>query len=196
MVDKPKILVFAGSLRTGSYNKMLAKAGAEAIEKAGGKATYIDLKDYPLPIYDGDLEQEQGLPANALKFKELMWQHDGFLIASPEYNSSISGVLKNVIDWASRQANPEEVYLSCFIDKTAGLLSASPGALGGLRGLVHVRAILENIYTWVLPDQKAIANAAEAFDSAGHLKSDANRQALEKICQKLVDTTRKLKYSS
>jgi NAD(P)H-dependent FMN reductase len=124
MTYKPKILVFAGSLRRDSFNKKLAKIASQAAEKAGAEVTYIDLKDYPLPIYDAEIEEGEGIPENALKLKELFWKHDGFIIASPEYNSSISGVLKNVIDWASRNASADEVYLSCFIDKVALILSA------------------------------------------------------------------------
>jgi chromate reductase len=192
-MDKPNILVFAGALRKDSYNKILARAAAKAVDDAGGKATYIDLKDYPLPVYDGDIETAEGLPAAALKLKELMWQSDGFLIAAPEYNSSISAPLKNMIDWTSRQAKPEEVYLSCFIGKVAALMSTSPSALGGLRGLVHLRDVLENVYTMVLPEQKCISNCAEAFDSDGSIKSDHHRQSIQQICQKLVKTIQKLK---
>jgi chromate reductase len=193
MVYKPKILVFAGSLRKDSFNKKLARNAVRAAEQAGAEVTYIDLIDYPLPIYNGDIEQKEGLPDNALKIKELMWKNDGFIIASPEYNSSISGVLKNTIDWASRQASSDEVYLSCFIDKIALLLSASPGALGGLRGLVHLRAMLENISTFVIPGQKSISKAGEAFDDQGNLKNTEERQAVEKLCQKLISTIIKLK---
>src|ERR1700733_11604898 len=108
---KPKILVFAGSLRAGSYNKKLAKIAAKGAEEAGAEVTYIDLKDYPLPVYDQEIEDSQGLPQNALKLKELFMNHNGFIIASPEYNSSIPGALKNVIDWVSRPASKDEVYL-------------------------------------------------------------------------------------
>lgn len=193
MEYKPKILAFAGSLRAGSYNKMLIKYAIRGAQAAGGDVTAIDLKDFPLPVYDGDIEEKEGLPANAIKLKELMWKHDGFMIAAPEYNSSISGALKNVIDWTSRQVNPQEVYLSCFIDKIAVLMSASPSALGGLRGLVHVRAILENIYTFVLPSQKTIPNAPDAFDAEGNLKSVEQQQAVETLGRKLVETIRKMK---
>src|SRR5574340_1703531 len=122
----------------------------------GVDVTVIDLRDFAMPLYDGDLEQKEGLPSNALKLKDLMKSHHGFLISSPEYNSSISGVLKNTIDWASRQSDGE-APLACFNGKVAGIMSASPGGLGGLRGLVHVRAILENISVLVIPEQIAIA---------------------------------------
>jgi chromate reductase len=171
----PKILAFAGSLRADSYNKLLVRAAAEGARAAGAEVTYVDLKDLPMPIYDGDLEAAQGLPENARRFKTLLRNHDGFLIASPEYNSSISGALKNAIDWASR-AEEGEPPLVAFAGKTAVLMAASPGGLGGLRGLVAVRSILGNIQVLVLPNQLAVGRAFEAFDKAGALK-DANQAA-------------------
>lgn len=164
MNKKPKILAFAGSLRKDSFNKKLVKIAAEGAAAAGAEVTVIDLKDYPLPVYDQEIEETQGLPENALKLKELMWSHDGFLIASPEYNSSLSGALKNMIDWTSRMAKKDEVYLSCFIGKVAVLLSASPGQLGGLRGLTHLRALLNNVFCLVLPQQKTLSQADTAFN--------------------------------
>ena len=194
MSYNPKILAFAGSLRKESYNKKLVKHAIRGAEAAGGEVTYIDLYDFPLPVYNADIEENEGLPANAIKIKELMWASDGFIISSPEYNSSISAVLKNTIDWASRKASPDEVYLSCFIDKVALLLSTSPGPLGGLRGLVHLRSILENIHTFVLPGQISISNAAEAFDSQGNLKNSEDGKTIEKLSEKFVSTISKLKY--
>lgn len=196
MEGKPKILVFAGSLRADSYNKKIAKIAMHGAEKAGAEVTYIDLKDYPLPVYNAEIEESEGLPENALKLKELMLNSDGFIIASPEYNSSISGALKNVIDWVSRPATPDEKYLCCFIDKVALIMSASPGGLGGLRGLVHLRAILENIFTIVLPSQKTIPNAAEAFDEKGNLKSADLRRSIEELGAKLAQATCKLACSA
>lgn len=193
MAYKPKILAFAGSLRKDSFNKKLVKIAVAGAEAAGADVTLIDLCDYPLPIYNADIEEKEGLPANAIKIKELMWKHDGFIIASPEYNSSISAVLKNTIDWASRNASADEVYLSCFIDKIALIISASPGALGGLRGLVHLRSILENIYTSVIPGQKSISDAANAFDPQGGLKNPEQKKAIEDLGKKLAETIRKMK---
>jgi NAD(P)H-dependent FMN reductase len=193
MSPRPKILVLAGSLRKGSNNKKLALIASTAAKKAGADVTYIDLKDYPLPIYDGDIEESQGLPQNAIKLKELMIQSDGFIIASPEYNSSISGALKNFIDWTSRKAHPEEVYLSCFIDKMALLLSASPSSLGGLRGLVHLRSILENIFTFVLPKQKTISDSFNAFDAQGNLLNSKDQKEVEGLTELLVKTIQKIK---
>jgi len=188
MPHKPRLLALAGSLRTDSINKKLIRAAGEAAQSAGGEVTLIDLRDYPLPIFDGDHEVAHGLPDNARKLKELFLAHQGLLIASPEYNSSVTAVLKNTIDWVSRPL-PGEVYLAPFHDKVAALLSASPGALGGLRGLVHLRAILGNIGVLVLPDQLAIPLAHEAFDSNGRLKDSKKQAELERIASRLVSVT-------
>jgi len=187
MNRKPKILAFAGSLRKDSFNKKLIKIAVAGAIDAGAEVTLIDLKDYPLPIYDQDIEDREGLPENALKIKKLMWEHDGFLLSCPEYNSSMSAVFKNTIDWASRNASPDEVYLSCFIDKVVALVSASPGQLGGLRGLVHVRAMFGNIYSIVIPQQKCISQADKAFDEQGNLKDPKQEKEIHKIGSKLVE---------
>ncbi|MGH2362780.1 MAG: NADPH-dependent FMN reductase, partial [bacterium] len=160
------MLAFAGSTRTDSFNKKLVQIAAAGARAAGAEVTELDLRDLPMPLYDGDLEAKEGIPPNAQKFKELMLAHQGLLISAPEYNSGISGVLKNAIDWASR-STPGEAPLACFVGKVAALMSASPGALGGLRGLVHVRSILGNIHVLVLPDQVAIPRAHEAFNPNG-----------------------------
>lgn len=188
----PKILAFAGSLRKDSYNKKLAAVAAEAARKAGAEVTLIDLKEYPLPVYDGDDEDSSGLPENAKKLKKLLISHQAFLISSPEYNSSIPGGLKNAIDWASRAESKDEPPLVCFTGKTVALFSASPGALGGLRGLVHLRAILGNIGVLVLPAQLAVSKANEAFDANGALKDARQQAAVEKIASELVRVVSKL----
>lgn len=188
-----KILAFAGSTRGDSYNKKLARLGAEAARAAGAEATCVDLRDLPMAVFDQDLEAREGLPANAQAFKDLLLAHDGLLIASPEYNSSITAVLKNAIDWASRPSAPGEPGLACFTGKVASLMSASPGALGGLRGLVHLRSILGNIQVLVLPDQMAIVKAHEAFNTDGTLKDPNQQASVERIARKLVTTTSRLK---
>ncbi|MHC4414613.1 MAG: NADPH-dependent FMN reductase [Planctomycetota bacterium] len=191
MTAKPKILAFAGSLREGSYNLKLVRIAAAGAGEAGAEVTELDLRDLPLAVYDADLEAREGLPENVEKLKALLNAHDGFLIASPEYNSSLSAALKNAIDWASRPRDGEPP-LVCFRDKTAAIMSASPGALGGLRGLVHLRAILENIFVMVLPDQKTIAKAHEAFDGNGRLKDGNQQEAIQKIGAKLAGVLAKL----
>lgn len=186
-----KILAFAGSARKGSYNKMLVKVAVEGARRAGAEVTLIDLLDFPLPVYNQDDEEEKGLPENALKLKELFKAHQGLLISSPENNSSVSALLKNTIDWVSRTAEGERP-LACFIDKVAALVSASPGGLGGLRGLVHLRAILSNINVLVLPDQMAVGKAEEAFAEDGSLKDAKQKNGIEKIGAKLARILEKL----
>ncbi|MGI0017401.1 MAG: NADPH-dependent FMN reductase [Nitrosotalea sp.] len=179
-MTKPKILAFAGSTRIDSFNKKLVKIAATGATENNVDVTVIDLRDFAMPLYDGDLEQKDGLPSNTRKLKDLMLSHHGFLISSPEYNSSISGVLKNVIDWTSRSSEGEEP-LACFKGKVAGIMSASPGGLGGLRGLVHVRAILENISVLVIPDQIAVAKAHEVFNADGTLKDKKQEESVKRI---------------
>ncbi len=187
----PKILAFAGSLRSASYNKKLARVAADCARAAGADVTYLDLRDLPLPVFDEDLEA-QAFPQNATKLKELLKSHDGFLMACPEYNSSITAALKNAIDWASRE-RPNEKPLACFDGKVAGLLSTSTGALGGLRGLVVVRMLLANIRVIVLPDQVAIPQAQQAFNEAGALVDPKRQAAVEKLAGSLVATIGKLR---
>jgi len=187
----PRILAFAGSTRTDSFNKKLVRVAAAGAKEAGTDVTIIDLRDYAMPLYDEDLEKKDGLPSNTHKLKELMLSHQGFLISSPEYNSSISGVLKNTIDWTSRQGD-DESPMSCFKDKVAGIMSASPGGLGGLRGLVHVRAILENMGVLVIPTQVAISKAHEAFNLDGTMKDQKQEQQVKKIGANLAQMLLKL----
>lgn len=188
----PKLLAFGGSLRKGSYNKLLARAAADAARRAGAEVTLLDLKELALPVYDGDEEEASGLPAGAKRLKRLMIEADGFLISTPEYNSSVPGGLKNAIDWASRTEG-EEKDLLAFRGKAAALFSASPGALGGIRSLAVLRAILSNIGVLVIPQQLALPKAHEAFDEAGGLKDPKRAAAVEAQAKALVELLRKLK---
>ena len=191
MTEKVRNLAFAGSTRRDSWNKKLIRVAVRGAEAAGAEVALVDLADYSMPLYDGDLENKQGIPDNATKLKRLMLDHQGLLLACPEYNSSISGVLKNTIDWASRQADGEKP-LACFRGKVVSLMSASPGALGGLRGLVHVRAILGNLGCMVLPEQVAVMSAHQAFDDDGDLKDEARRSQVESLGSGLADVLTKL----
>ena len=168
----PRILAFGGSLRRDSYNQKLAAFAAQGARDAGAEVTLIALRDFPLPVFDEDLEKASGMPEQAKRLKQLFREHHGLLIASPEYNSSITGALKNAIDWVSRTESDDEPALVAFAGKSAVLCAASPGALGGLRGLVHVRAILGNIGVTVLPDQVAVPKAYEAFREDGSLSDE------------------------
>jgi NAD(P)H-dependent FMN reductase len=191
-MSAPRILAFAGSLRKDSYNKKLIRIAVQGAQRAGAHVTLIDLKDYPLPIFDEDLEKTSGLPDNAKKLKALFLDHDGLMLSAPEYNSSITAVLKNTIDWVSRPV-PGEPELACYVGKVAMLMSASPGGLGGLRGLVHVRSILGNIKVLVLPEQIAIARAFEAFAEDGSLKDAKQQAGIEGLGKTLADFLRKVK---
>jgi chromate reductase, NAD(P)H dehydrogenase (quinone) len=174
-----KILVFAGSTRKDSLNRKLARAAAATLERKGLDVTLADLRDYPMPMYDGDLEAA-GMPDPARAFRELLRAHDVFVIASPEYNGSFSGLLKNAIDWASR-ANPGERPGAVFHGKRAALLSASPGPGGGRRGLKHTRELLEMLRVEVLPVSVSIASAGEAFDARGALVRPGDAAQLDQL---------------
>lgn len=171
----PRILAFGGSLRRESYNQKLAAVAAAGAREAGADVTLVSLRDYPMPVFDEDLEAESGMPESAKTLKALFAEHDGLIIASPEYNSSVTAALKNAIDWVSRTSTEDEPSLSALSGKSAIILSASPGGLGGIRGLVHLRSILGNIGITMLPDQMAIPKAYEAFAGDGSL-SDAKQQ--------------------
>lgn len=180
-----KILAFAGSSRAKSLNKKLLKIAVEGAAAAGAEVTHIDLADYPMPLFDTELQAREGMPENALRVKQLMIEHQGFLIASPEYNSAFSALLKNVIDWASRTRSDDEPPLWAFKGKYAVIMSASPGALGGLRGLTFLRMLLGNIGVTVLPDQLAIARASTAFAEDGSLIDNSQQQTVLGMGQKL-----------
>jgi len=169
-----RILAFAGSLRRGSFNRQALAVAVEGARGAGAEVTLLDLADLPLPLFDQDFETREGLPVNARKLKDLMIAHSGFLIACPEYNSSITPLLKNTIDWASRGVGTESGSLP-YRNKIIGLVAASAGVLGGLRGLRHVREILGNLGCVVLPEQHALARADTA------LSDDKARQALQAV---------------
>ncbi|MCU1285085.1 MAG: hypothetical protein JWO13_1435 [Acidobacteriales bacterium] len=192
MAYTPKILAFAGSTRAESFNKKLIRVAVKGAEAAGAQVTILDLRDLALPLFDGDDESAQGLHPGARKFKDLLIVHDGIMISSPEYNSSISGVLKNALDWASRPSKTEKP-LAGFTGKPAVLMSASPGALGGLRGLATVRSIIGNMGMLVLPEQVAVSMAHEAFNPDGSLKDEKKQASVEDLGNKLAAIIVKLK---
>ena len=191
MTAAPRILAFAGATRTQSFNKRLIRLGAEAAHRAGAEVTLVDLRDFPMPLYDGDLEASEGLPPMTRELKRLMVDHDGFLLSCPEYNSSISAVLKNAIDWVSRP-QPDEPSALAFRGKVAALLAASPGNLGGIRGLYTVRQVLNALGTLVLASQFGLARAREAFNEDGTLKDAAQQRTVESVAGELVSTLARL----
>lgn len=192
MTHASRILAFAGSARRDSFNKKLIRVAAAGAEEAGVATTLLDLRDFPLPLYDGDLEAAEGLPPNAAKLKELFLSHQGLLIAAPEYNSSITPLLKNTIDWVSR-SHDASADLAPYRGKVAALMAASPGALGGLRGLAALRSILGNIGVMVIPDQIAIREAHSAFGEEGALSDPKQLARVSALGGALASWVRKLR---
>ena len=187
----PRILVFAGSTRTGSFNRKLAAVAARELRSAGMDVTLADLRDYAMPLYDGDAEAAQGVPDNARRFKDLAREHDALVLASPEYNGSFPALVKNTIDWISRPA-PGEPPLVVLRGKLAALLSASPGQGAGKRGLRHLRELLEMIGMNVAPAQVNVARASEAFDEPGNLVRPEDRAAVRQLVEELAQAVGKL----
>lgn len=186
-----KILAFAGSTRRASFNRKVLPIAVRGAEAAGASVTVVDLADYEMPLFNEDLEALSGLPDAAKRLKELFLAHQGLILACPEYNSSITPLLKNTIDWVSRKL-PGEGGLAAYQGKVAGLVSASPGALGGLRGLRHVREILGNIGVLVIPQQMAISQAMNAFGEDGNLKDAKQQAAVEGVGAAVAALLKKL----
>lgn len=186
-----RILGLAGSARKASVNRAAAKAALDGASAAGAEVTWLELADYPLPIYNGDIEAEEGFPENVIKLREIFDAHDGLIIGSPEYNSSITPLLKNTIDWISRP-DGDRPGLKAFSGKVAGLVSASGGPLGGLRGLVTVRSILGNIGVTVVPQQFAVGGAPGKIEDGVVTDADA-RKALENVGTKVAELAIALK---
>jgi NAD(P)H-dependent FMN reductase len=186
MTQRPRLLAFAGSVREGSFNRKLAAAAARAAEAAGALVTLAELRDHPMPIYDGDLEEREGMPEGAVRWRRLMAEHDGFLIASPEYNSSTPPLLKNALDWASRRHPDDATPRPAYRGKVAGIMSASNGRLGGIRGLPHLRQVLTTLGVLVVPEQLALHGAADAFAEDGSLKDPAQAKLLEALTRSVT----------
>ena len=185
-----RVLVIPGSTRAGAFSKQLARAVAQSMPD-GAEATVVDLAELAIPLYDGDLEEREGLPEGALALRRDVQAHDAALFVSPEYNASIPAVLKNAIDWVSRPYAAEE-GVAAWAGKVAGLMSSSPGALGGLRGLVHLRQILMNVGMQVVTEQFALGGAHEAFGDDGALVSERQRASVERVVTSVLRMTRAL----
>jgi chromate reductase len=188
----PRLLFFAGSARQNSFNKRLAKLGAQIAEANSIPSTFADLADYPMPMYDGDLEAASGQPENAHKLKNLIMAHTGVFIASPEYNASFTPLLKNTLDWISH-IKDEGGMAEVFRTRVFALGAASPGGTGGLRGLSQFRHVLElGLGALVLPNQFLLPRAKDAFDEHGHLKNKDQTEQLKTVIQKLARAARVL----
>jgi chromate reductase, NAD(P)H dehydrogenase (quinone) len=196
------ILIFAGSSRVQSFNRKLAKEAARLVKAAGARPTYIELSDLNIPLYNADLES-RGTPGDVIKLKEMMYQHAGWIIASPEYNGSYTALLKNTIDWAS---SPAKAGTECstdeaenwkngtkpFAGKVVGLISASPGMMGGLRSLDHLAPLLRNLQCWLAPQQFALGKAGDAFDAQGRLKDEATVQKVKAVVDQVIFAAHRL----
>ena len=187
----PKILVFAGSIRTGSMNAQLAALAAKQFALAGVDTTRISLIDFPMPIYDGDLEGGSGPPEAAISLKRMMQQHQGIFIASPEYNASVTPLLKNTLDWVSRVREDKEAPLAVYRDRAFAIGGASNGGYGAMRSLMALRQVLEQgCGALVIPDQIAVARAGDAFDEMDNFKDEANTKRLRSVVQSLIEFAR------
>jgi NAD(P)H-dependent FMN reductase len=188
-VPAPKILIIPGSLRKGSHNLRLAVLVRQELTSAQAEVTSISLADYPLPIYDADLATEQGMPANALRLKQLVCAHHGVFIVSPEYNASVPPLLKNAIDWVSTVREAGEAPLAAYQNRIFALGGASPGRSGAMQSLLTLRQILAvGCRALVLAEQVTVPNAREAFAETGALKDERAAQQLRLVARKLVAT--------
>jgi len=183
-----KLLAFAGSTRRNSFNQAVLEVAAQGAREAGVDVTIIHLKDYEMPIFNQDEEQEFGIPERARAFKQLLMEHDGFLIASPEYNSSYPAVLKNAIDWASRMEDGEKP-LQAYKGKVAGIMAASAGGLGGIRVLVVLRMLLANLGITVLPTQVAVAKVDTLMDDSGVITDEKTVKQLKNLGKQTAELT-------
>lgn len=186
MAQPPRILAFAGSIRAESLNRKWLLAAVDAVRAAGGEVTVISLKDYPLPLYNGDEEEAGGLPANARKLIDLIKSHPGLLIASPEYNAQITPLLKNTIDWCTRADDDP------FPGRVAAVIAASPGALGGLNSLKHAQQLLLHLGCHVIPGSARLPQAHQAFGPDGKLTDPRAHKHVQEIAGRLVETVRRL----
>ena len=183
-----RLLVFAGSTRLASFNRKLAHVAAQVARASGAEVTHIELTDFDIPMYNADLEA-QGTPADVMKLKQLMFDHPAWIICSPEYNGSYTALLKNTIDWVSSPVKSDPAWqegFKSFTGKVVGMLSASPGALGGLRSQSHLAPLLLNAQCWVAPKAFALSRAADAFDADGKLISEAHRSSVQAVIDQVL----------
>ncbi|MFL6792984.1 MAG: NADPH-dependent FMN reductase [Bradyrhizobium sp.] len=186
-----KILVIPGSLRTGSLNAKLSAVAAHELAQAGAAVTRISLSDFPLPLYDGDLQAKSGVPKNAVNLKRMIGAHHGVLIVTPEYNSSVPALVKNTIDWVSRVQDAHETRGQVFRERVFAIAAASGGRLGGTRALAALRLILSALRATVIPNQLALSFAENAYDDMDHLKHPADIEALQALVRQLIDLSQR-----
>jgi chromate reductase len=189
-----KLLVFAGSTRLQSFNRKLARATAEMAATAGAEVTHIELADFDIPMYNADLEAE-GTPADVMRLKRLMYEHPAWIVCTPEYNASYPALVKNTFDWVSSPVKSDPEWndgFKCSRGKVVGVLSASPGALGGLRSQTHLQPLLHNLLCWVAPQNYALGKAGDAFDADGALIGDRHRQQVQAVVDQVLWAAKRL----
>jgi NAD(P)H-dependent FMN reductase len=188
---EPKLLILPGSIRTGSYNARLAALAAKELALIDTEVTRLSLADYPMPIYDGDLEIDSGPPKNALKLKQQISRHHGVLLVSPEYNASVTPLLKNAIDWVSRVRERGDPPLAAYKNRAFAICGASPGRFGAMRSIMAMRQVLEvGCGALVIPEYVAVAQAAQAFDDRDELRDGNLADQLRNVLRRLVEQAR------
>ena len=188
----PKILIFAGSIRTGAYSGKTADCAQRELAVQGADVTRISLADYPLPLMNQDLEREEGIPENAYKLARLFAAHDALLVCTPEYNGSLPPLLKNTIDWVSRISKDGDRPLHPYSGKVVGLCSSSNGHFAGARCIIHLRAVLSHIGMEVVSPQVSVPNAGEAFDDNDDFKEERLRKGMTRLCGTVIEHARLL----
>jgi chromate reductase, NAD(P)H dehydrogenase (quinone) len=188
----PKILVIPGSLRTGSLNARLAAAAAYQFAQADAEVTRISLADFPLPLYDGDLQSKSGVPKNAINLKRMIGAHHGVLIVTPEYNASVPPLVKNTIDWVTRVQDAHETRGQVFRGRAFAIAAASESRLGGMRALAALRLILSACHATVIPNQLALSFAGQAYDELDRLKHPPDIEALGALVRQLIDVSQRM----
>src|SRR4030081_3840258 len=187
-----KILVIPGSLRTGSLNAKLAAAAAYQFARAGADVTRISLGDFPLPLYDGDLQTKSGVPKNAVNLKRMIGAHHGVLIVTPEYNSSVPPLVKNTIDWVTRVRDASAGRGTVCRERALAIAAASESRLGGTRSLAALRLILSACHATVIPNQLALSFAGAAYDDMDRLKHPGDIEALNAVVRQLIDASQRM----
>jgi chromate reductase, NAD(P)H dehydrogenase (quinone) len=189
-----KVLVFAGSTRSGSFNRKLAREVAGMARERGAEVTHLELGDYEIPMYNADLEAK-GTPPDVMKLKQVFYEHPAWIVCTPEYNASYPALVKNTLDWLSSPVKTDPVWNDDFRfsrGKVVGVLSASPGALGGLRSQSHLIPLLLNLQCWVVPHTFALGRAGSAFDAQEHLADEASRHRVAAVLEQTLWATSRL----
>lgn len=193
-ISRSKLLVFAGSTRLDSFNRKLAGAAATLARASGAEVTHIELVDFDIPMYNADLEA-RGTPPDVMKLKKMMYDHPAWIVCSPEYNGSYTALLKNTIDWVTSPVKGDAQWsdgFRSFTGKVVGVLSASPGALGGLRSQSHLVPLLFNSQCWVAPKTFALGKAGDAFDAQGELVNDSHRKSVQAVIDQVLFAAQRL----